>query len=125
MTKQTLLAEAAHLASQRSDCANLPDTAAYLETQIDATVERALSLTQRLDLDDDGTVRLVTLEDGEEVDSESMGHVEDRARQRLNKRCPELLERLYELEDCWDAMGEEADREGALREAEYRAGKGY
>ena len=124
MTRETLLADAAHLISQRPDCAALPETAAYLETQIAATTERAASLTQRLDLDDDGTVRLVTLEGDEEVDSESMGHVEDRARQRVAKRCPELLEELYLREEEWAISGEALREEMELREAEYRSSRG-
>lgn len=125
MTRQTLLAEAAHLLSQRPDVAALPITREYLDGQIVRTVARAAAITNDLRLDGDGAVHLITFEDGEEIDSEFLGSAEDgSARRGVRRECPELVERLYTLEDEWSDREHEAD-DRASWEAEFRAAKGF
>jgi len=95
----------------------------YLDVQVNQLRGRLNRTTERLELDPDGTLYLVTTDPCEDdEDSRRLGPIEDVSCRRIPD---ELWERYDELLSEWEADGEVAAAESRLREAEFRANKGY
>lgn len=94
----------------------------YLDVQCNQLRGRLNRTTERLELDPDGTLYLITIDPCEDdEDSRRLGPIEEVSCRRIPD---ELWERYDELLASWEADGEQARRDRAGLEAEFRAGKG-